>query len=117
MGQIIKPNFELPYKSLIFNYRNVDIVTVLYDNTGLDWTINTGGLGEVEINNTMALLDQTYYCVIVTPMRIGNNHSIAVEEKITLSYGIKIICTENGNNNITNDGFEGMTVQINFFNL
>jgi hypothetical protein len=118
MGQIIKPNFELPYKSLIFNYRNVDIYDILYDDTNSSWLILNQGTGILEIRNTDGLLlDQTKYCVIVTPMKIGNNHSISVLVKNNVSPDIILYCCENGNNNLTDDGFEQMSVEIKFFDL
>jgi len=117
MGQIIKPNFELPYKSLIFNYRNLDTSDILFNDTGLNWTIFSGTTGELFIQADQLILQQIKYCVIVTPMRVGNNHSINVDYDLAITDVIKLYCCENGNNNLTNDGFEQMTIQINFFNL
>jgi hypothetical protein len=116
MGLVIKKT-ALPYKSLIFNYKNLDNSTILYNDTNLNWTILSSGTGSIDIVNPSTLIDQTYYCVIVTPIRLTNNHSICVLQKLTPDYGLKLTCCENGNNILTDDGFDNMTVQINFFNL
>jgi len=119
MGQLIKPIAELPYKSLIFNYRNLDQVNILFDNTNLTWNIQSSSTGTITIQAFPGLpLEQNKYCVIVTPMRVGNNHSICVARDLSIySDTIVLYCCENGNNTLTDDGFDNMTVQINFFNL
>jgi len=116
MGLVIKKT-ALPYKSLIFNYRNLDQSDILFNDTGLTWTILSTGTGILEIKANVNDLDQNKYCVLVTPMRVGNNHSIAVLDILGLSDTITLYCAENGNNTLTDDGFNSMTVQINFFNL
>ena len=117
MGQLFKPNFELPYKSLIFNYKNLDQSDILYNDTNLTWTILSSGTGILSITSNSPLLNQSKYCVLVIPIRAGNNHSIALQGILGLSDTITLHCTENGNNTSTDDGFENMTVQINFFDL
>jgi hypothetical protein len=117
MGQIIKPNFELPYKSLIFNYRNVDQSDILYNDTGLNWTILSSGTGILTITSDQLILQQIKYCVIVTPIRQGNNHSICVQRELAITHDILLYCAENGNNTLTDDGFDAVSIQINFFNL
>lgn len=117
MGQIIKANFELPYKSLIFNYKNLDISTILYNDTGLNFTILSGGTGILTITADQFILTQYEYCVIVTPIRQGNNHSICVQREMAITDTINLYCAENSNNILTDDGFDAVTIQINFFNL
>jgi hypothetical protein len=118
MGQIIKPIAELPYKSLIFNYRNLDQVNILFDDTNRNWQILSGGTGFIGILDTGGIqLEQDKYCVIVTPIRQSNNHSICVVKDFSINNVITLVCCENGNNTLTDDGFDNMTVQINFFNL
>lgn len=119
MGQIIAQASELPYKSLIFNYKNTDVVNILYDDTNINWQILSNGTGFIEILDTGGIqFQQDKYCVIVTPIRQSNNHSICVVKDTNLYNNvITLVCCENGNNTLTDDGFDNMTVQINFFNL
>jgi hypothetical protein len=119
MGQIIKPNSLLPYKSLIFNYKNVDISTILFNDTGLNFTILSSASGELTITADQSILQQDFYCVIVTPIRTNtnNNNSINVLNDFNVTNIIKLYNDKNENNVGTDDGFENMTVQINFFNL
>ena len=118
MGQIIKANNELPYKSLIFNYKNTDLVDILFDNTNKNWQILSSSTGFITILDTAGIdIEQDKYCVIVTPIRQSNNHSICVQKDFSINNIITLVCCENGNNTLTDDGFDNMTVQINFFNL
>jgi hypothetical protein len=117
MGQLIKPIAKLPYKSLIFNYKNLDQSDILYNDTGLNWTILSGGTGILIITADQIILQQIKYCVIVTPIRQGNNHSICVQRELAITDNIFLYCAENGNNILTDDGYDAVTVQINFFNL
>ena len=116
MGLVLKKN-SLPYKSLIFNYRNLDQSDILFNDTNLTWTIENIGTGMLRLTADQVILQQIKYCVIVTPMRLGNNHSINVLYDMSITDYIDLYCCENNNNTLTDVGFDRMTVQINFFNL
>jgi hypothetical protein len=118
MGLVLKKN-SLPYKSLIFNYRNYDTSDIFYNDTGLTWTILSTGTGQLTITADQTILLQKEYCVIVTPIRVSNNHSINVltDGFALITDIIRLYCCENNTNALTDDGFNQMTVQINFFNL
>jgi len=116
MGLVLKKN-SLPYKSLIFNYRNLDTSDILFNDTGLNFTILSTGTGILTITADQIILQQIKYCVIVTPMRSSNNHSINVDYNMAITDTINLTCCENNNNSLTDVGFDRMTVQINFFNL
>jgi hypothetical protein len=114
MGLVLKKS-SLPYTSLIFNYKNYDNSDILYNNTGLTCTILSNGPGILNLVFNTNFILQGKYCVIVTPIHKSNNHSICVDYILTLTDTITLICNENGNNNFTDDGFDNITVQINFF--
>jgi hypothetical protein len=116
MGLVLKKN-SVPYKSLIFNYVILTQSDILFNDTGLTWTIVSSATGILTITADQTILQQIKYQVIVTPMRIGNNHSINVDYNMAITDTITLYCSENNTNSLTNDGFNRMTVQINFFNL
>lgn len=119
MGVIIKEptTSPLPYKSLIFNWTSGTGATILYDDTNGNWNIVNTSLGVLYCAASSITFFQNEYCVIVTPIRQSNNHSINVNLYIPSSNFIQLTCTENQSNIETNDGFENCVIQINFFNI
>lgn len=117
MGQIIKPNFELPYKSLMFYYTNFDNSIILYNDTNLNFTITTSGTGFLTIGWDLILIAPNNIFANVIPIRDGNNHSINLIANSVPAQTLTFVCCENNTNALTDDGFNGISVQINFFNL
>lgn len=118
MGILIQKIEQLPYKSLIFNYNSLsNVANILFDNTGKNWDITSPNNGQLTIECGDLVLDQSQYCVIVTPIRFGNNHSINVINDNSITNVINIYCTENQSNNPDSAGLYNVTFQINFFNL
>jgi hypothetical protein len=117
MGQIIKPNFELPYKSLMFYYENYDNSVILYNDTNLNFTITSGGTGFLIIGWDLILIAPNNLFVNVLPTRDGNNHSINLNPPAVPIQTLSLVCCENNNNSLTDAGFNGISVEIKFFNI
>jgi len=115
MGLILKKN-NLLYTSLIFNYSAINIVTILFNDTNLDWDITSPDTGILEIITNINYLQQNKYCVNCTPMCATTtyNNSINVLTNLGLSDRIRLNCLDLSNS-ATNDGYLGMTCEIKFF--
>lgn len=119
MGVIIKEptTSPLPYKSLIFNWTTANGATILYNDTNTTWNFENFSAGNLTIAGDAISFLQSEYCVLVTPIRQSNNHSINVVLYTIPLNSVSLVCVENQSNNLTNDGFENCVIQINFFNI